>query len=80
MARDSADGIRYRLSFDEPAEGLASDNEEIHAAALNASIEKIVRRDPSPNTNGHTNAFGVWVITDPIFTVANRRELATPVE
>lgn len=42
-----ADGIRYRLSFDEPAEGLASDNEEIHAAALNASIEKIVRRDPA---------------------------------
>ena len=42
-----ADGIRYRLSFDEPAEGLSSDQEDIHAAALNASIEKIVRRDPA---------------------------------
>ena len=43
----SAEGIRYRLSFDEPAEGLASDQEDIHAAALNASIESIVRRDPA---------------------------------
>lgn len=43
----SADGIRYRLSFDEPAEGLSSEQEDIHAAALNAGIEKIVRRDPA---------------------------------
>ena len=43
----SAEGIRYRLSFDEPADGLASDQEDIHAAALNASIESIVRRDPA---------------------------------
>ena len=41
------DGIRYRLSFEDPAEGLASDDEQIYAAALNASIEKIVRRDPA---------------------------------
>ena len=43
----SADGIRYRLSFDEPAEGLFSDQEDIHAAALNAGIETIVCRDPA---------------------------------
>lgn len=43
----SADGIRYRLSFDEPAEGLSSDREDVHAAALNAGIETIVRRDPA---------------------------------
>ena len=43
----SADGIRYRLSFDEPSEGLFSDQEDIHAGALNTGIEKIVRRDPA---------------------------------
>ena len=43
----SPDGIRYRLSFDEPAQGLFSDQEDIHAAALNAGIENIVRRDPA---------------------------------
>ena len=72
------DGIRYRLSFEDPAEGLASDDEQIYAAALNALKKSFVAI--LLNTNGPTNAFGAWVRTDQIFTAANRRELAAPVE
>ena len=38
-------GIRYRLRFEEPPDALFSADDSEHAAALNAGIETIVRRD-----------------------------------
>ena len=38
-------GIRYRLIFEEPPDALFSADDSEHAAALNAGIESIVRRD-----------------------------------
>ncbi len=37
--------LRYRLCFEEPDQGIYSCDELIHATALNAGIEAIVRRD-----------------------------------
>ena len=41
----TAAGIRYRLRFEEPSDALFSADDNEHAAALNACIESIVRRD-----------------------------------
>lgn len=44
--RDTGRGqLRYRLCFEEPDQGIYSSVDVVHATAMNASIERIVRRD-----------------------------------
>ena len=46
VRRLSGDGIHYHLKFVEPVAGIADDNPEVHAAAMNASLEKLIKSDP----------------------------------